>query len=82
MDINSTGDVNLHSVTSETFLSVNFLEELFSPSQCMMFEFSVHGMNIAGDGETATIIDTVPICELINAWQYILPVHIQVSELK
>ena len=28
-----------------------------------MFEFSVSGMNIAGVGETATIIDTVPICK-------------------
>ena len=71
VDINSTdpnGNMNFRNMTSETFFSVHFLEELLSPAQgvCVMFEFSVSGVNIAGLGDTATIIDTVPICEFVH----------------
>ena len=71
VDINSTDpniDMNFRNVTSETFLSVHFLEVLLSPSpgRCVMFTFSVSAENIAGVGEPAAIIDTVPICEFIH----------------
>ena len=67
VDINSTDpniDMNSRNLTTETFLSVHFLEVLLARGQCVMYEFSVTGQNLAGVGETATIIDTVPICEL------------------
>ena len=69
VDINSTdpdSDMNFRNMTSETRLSVHFLEELLSPARgrCVMFEFSVSGViNITGVGDTATLMDTVPICE-------------------
>ena len=68
VEINSTDsdlEMNFRNMTSDTFLSVHFLEErLIARRSCVMFEFSVSGENIAGLGELARIIDTVPICEL------------------
>ena len=67
VDINSTDPdtgMNFRNVTSETSLSVSFLEEFLTGEECMMIEFSVSAENVAGVGESATIIDTVPICEL------------------
>jgi hypothetical protein len=71
VDINSTDpsvDMNFRNMTSELRLSIHFLEVLLSPApgQCIMFSFSVSASNIAGVGEAATIIDTVPICEFIH----------------
>ena len=71
VDINSTDptvDMNFRNVTTDTFLSIHFLELLLSPAlgRCVMFSFSVSAMNIAGVGEAATIIDTVPICEFMQ----------------
>ena len=75
VDINSTDpnvNMNFRNETPNTFISVHFLEVLLSPApgQCIMFSFSVSAMNIAGVGEAATIIDTVPICEFMQ-------VHVQ-----
>ena len=67
VDINSTDPdtgMNFRNVTTETFLSVNFLEEFLIGEECMIIEFSVSAENVAGIGESAAIIDTVPICEL------------------
>lgn len=80
VDINSTDpniDMNFRNVTSETFLSIHFLEVLLSPSQgqCVMFEFSVRGENFAGVGETASIIDTVPVCKFMHSSVSYIHVH-------
>ena len=67
VDINSTDPdtgMNFRNVTSEASLSVTFLEEFLTGEECLVIEFSVSAENVAGVGESATIIDTVPICEL------------------
>ena len=68
IEINATDGNGMNSVniTSETALSVHFLEELLTTtgSQCVEFEFFVSGMNDAGTGPRDSILDTVPICEL------------------
>lgn len=69
VDINSTDPdtgMNFRNVASEMFLLVNFLEEFLTGEECLMIEFSVSAENVAGVGDSAAIIDTVPLCELTS----------------
>jgi hypothetical protein len=66
VDINGTDPdtgMNFRNMTSEAMLSVAFLEEFLIGEECLVIEFSVSTENIAGVGESAAIIDTVPLCE-------------------
>ena len=58
--------MNTVNITTETDISVRFLENVLATegSQCVEFEFFVTGMNDAGIGQTVRIFETVPICEL------------------
>ena len=60
--------MNTVNITTETDISVRFLENVLATegSQCVEFEFFVSGTNDAGTGPPVSILDTVPICELIN----------------
>ena len=69
VDINGTDPdtgMNLCNMTPEPMLLVAFLEEFLIGKECLVIEFSVSTETIAGLGESAAIIDTVPICELTN----------------
>ena len=69
VDINSTDPdtgMNFRNVASEMFLLVNFLEEFLTGEECLVIEFSVSAENVAGVGDSAAIIDTVPLCELTS----------------
>ena len=68
VEINSTGGsgMNFVNITTLTSLSVHFLEELLTTGQCVMFDFFVRASNDAGTSPLAGIVDTVPICELIQ----------------
>ena len=69
VDINGTDPdtgMNFRNMTQEPMLSVDFLEEFLIGEECLVIEFSVSTENIAGIGESAAIIDTIPICELTS----------------
>lgn len=69
VDINSTDPdtgMNFGNLTSETFLSVAFLEQFLTGEECLVIEFSVSAENVYGVGESSAIIDTVPICESLT----------------
>lgn len=52
--------------TSALSLSID-TDGLVNSTACQLFQFIIQGQNLAGTGRmTAPIIDTVPICKLIN----------------
>ena len=67
--INSTekSDMSFVNVTSMTSLSISFIEEILTTLgfECVEFEFSVSGTNLAGTGPSTRINESLPISERI-----------------
>ena len=67
VEINATEEsgMSFTNITSDTSLSVQYLEDMLRDSEreCVEFEFIVSATNDAGTGPLATIQDTIPICE-------------------
>ena len=66
VEINSTDNtMNFKNTTSETTISLLFLEEMLPlvGRVCVEFEFFISATNDAGVSPVVRIMDTVPICE-------------------
>ena len=76
VEINATedGGMKFKNFTSDTSLSVQFLEKLLSDleSECVEFEFFVRATNDAGTGPSVRVVDTVPICKLLIYCMFML----------
>ena len=70
IEINATDQdgMNFINFTSDTSLSVQFLEDMLRDlgSECVEFEFFVSATNDAGTGPSVRVLDTVPICKLLR----------------